>query len=179
MIPTLTLLSGSGSIKKPVTAALAVVAVMLSLPIIALISVTNIAALGWGNGSPYQAIYIYNDPITPGDKYDYGFCTYWAALRRIQINKQIPNDWGDAHSWDNNAELQGYEVDHTPSLGAIMQTDAGDLGHVAFVENVDPITGAWTISEMNAVGWDEVDQRTFPASAAFRYNFIHEQKNEL
>lgn len=170
-------IAGVSSIRKYVVIALTTVVVLFSLPIIALFSITNVAALGGNSsgtsGSSYSGTFIYTDPSAPGDLYDYGNCTYWVSLRRAQINEPIPQHWGDAHYWDDNAILDGYIVDHTPSYGAIFQTDAGALGHVAFVEKVDPATGAWTISEMNAVGFDEVDQRTFPAAAAFNYNFIH------
>ena len=176
-------IAGVSSVKKYVIIACSALVVLFSLPIIALVSITNVAALGGSSGtsgSSYSGTYLYTDPSAPGDLYDYGNCTYWASLRRSQINQPIPQHWGDAHSWDDNAILDGYLVDHTPSYGAIFQTDAGDLGHVAFVEDVNPTTGAWTISEMNAVGFDEVDQRTFPASAALIYNFIHEPvKDEL
>jgi surface antigen len=53
-----------------------------------------------------------------------------------------------------------------------MQTDPGSLGHVAFVESVEP-DGSWTISEMNVVGWDILSSRTFKAAQAQDYNFIH------
>jgi surface antigen len=57
-----------------------------------------------------------------------------------------------------------------------MQTPyaAGGLGHVAFVESVST-DGTWYISEMNAVGFDEVDYKTMPSSAATEYSFIHEK----
>jgi surface antigen len=55
-----------------------------------------------------------------------------------------------------------------------MQTGAGPLGHVAFVENVAP-DGTWTISEMNFKGWDEVDSRTMKSKMAADYNFIHDR----
>lgn len=182
MIPTLTLLSGSTSVKKSAALALAIVAVLMSLPIVALISVTNIAALGSSgssrsnSSSPYSGVYLFNDKVSSVDLYDYGNCTYWVSLRRAQINEPIPQHWGDAIHWADNALLVGYLVDHTPSFGAIMQDSnaPGGLGHVAFVENVNSVTGAWTISEMNAAGWDEVDQQTFPVSASLLYNFIHE-----
>jgi surface antigen len=61
--------------------------------------------------------------------------------------------------------LVGYRVDHIPQQYAIMQTDAGSLGHVAFVESVEP-DGSWTISEMNVVGWDILSSRTFKAVQA-------------
>lgn len=177
------IIAGVSSVKKYVIIACAAVLVLFSLPIIALFSITNVAALGSSSGtssSGYSGTYIFDDPSVQGDLYDYGNCTYWASLRRAQINEPIPQHWGDAHSWDDNAIFDGYLVDHRPSFGAIFQTDGGALGHVAFVEAVNPDTGAWTISEMNAVGFDEVDQRTFPASAALFYNFIHEPiKNAL
>ncbi len=50
------------------------------------------------------------------------------------------------------------------------------LGHVAYVQSVDPKTGAWTISEMNVVGLDIVDTRTYSAVAAVEFNFIHDRK---
>lgn len=68
--------------------------------------------------------------------------------------------------------LAGYVVDQTPTPYAIMQTDAGDLGHVAFVEEVGP-DGSWKISEMNYVCWDIVSSRTFTAKQAKDYKFIH------
>lgn len=97
---------------------------------------------------------------------------FWVAKRRIDVGLPIPNNWGDAHYWDDNARLAHYTVDHTPATYAIMQTDAGKLGHVAFVESVNP-DGTWHISEMNAKGWDVVDKRTFTATQAKGYNFIH------
>jgi surface antigen len=74
--------------------------------------------------------------------------------------------------WDDNAKATGYVVDHSPTPNAIMQSDAGPLGHVAFVESVGT-EGSWTISEMNFKGWDEVDSRTLPASASKQFVFIH------
>ncbi len=110
----------------------------------------------------------------PGDKYDPGNCTYWAYARRAQVGEPIPNTWGDASSWAFYAGLDGYTVDHTPSKHAIMQTpDAAEgLGHVAFVESVNP-DGTWHISEMNVLGLYIVDHKAMPASAATNYNFIH------
>jgi len=53
------------------------------------------------------------------------------------------------------------------------------LGHVAYVTAVDPITGAWTISEMNVEGLDIVDLKTYPASAATGFSFIHGKTTNL
>src|SRR5579862_2544784 len=52
-----------------------------------------------------------------GDDYAYGNCTFWAALRRAQIGRPIPNTWGDAVNWASNARAEGFPVDQTPAPG--------------------------------------------------------------
>lgn len=157
------------SMKREVMIVLGVLTVLSLLPIAVVFSITDVGALG-DSGTT-----LYTDTAYPGDKYDYGYCTYWAAMRRLQVGMPIPNDWGDAHTWDDGAELAGYQVDHIPTQNAVMETDAGLLGHVAFVESVG-LDGSWTISEMNYKGWDEVDSRTLKASDAKSYNFIHSRQ---
>ncbi len=151
--------------------ALGIVLFVMFLPVIAIISVTNISAL------TTVAISIFSGPKNPSDNYDYGECTYWVALKRIQIGEPVPNTWGNAITWAIRAAADGYIVNHIPSFGAIMQDPnaPGGLGHVAFVESVNKSTGQWTISEMNRVGWDEVDKRTLTASDASKYYFIHQK----
>ncbi len=155
--------------RKLIVIACSVLLLLIVLPIITLFASTNIGALS------SSLVSLFTSPKLSSDEYDYGECTYWAALRRIQIGLPIPNNWGNAIDWAKNAIKAGYLVNHTPSFGAIMQNpDAyGGLGHVAFVEQVNQSNGSWTISEMNRVGWDEIDQRTFSASSALKYNFIH------
>ena len=168
MIPLFFIKSNS-SLKKELFIAFGVLALILFLPIVTVLSITNANALS------QPGIFLYNGPNYTGDEYAFGNCTYWAALRRSQINEPIPNTWGNAATWAINAILEGFQVNHKPSFGAIMQTPdaAGGLGHVAFVESVDS-DGTWIISEMNAVGFDEVDYRSMPASSAEEYSFIHE-----
>lgn len=153
---------------------------LMMLPIFALLGATNLKALTptYTTNKVFN-ISIYTASQVSGDLYDYGECTYWAALRRLQIHQAIPNTWGNAITWAKRARADGYLVNHLPSYGAIFQNSAapGGLGHVAFVESVNPITGAWTISEMNNVGWDEIDYQTFSASQALDYNFIHQPLN--
>jgi surface antigen len=145
-----------------------ILAFIVVMPIIAILSITNVGALS------NPGVTLYTGPNYPGDDYAFGNCTYWVAMRRSQIGEPIPNTWGNAATWAINALLDGYTVNHTPSYGAIMQTAdaAGGLGHVAFVENIYS-DGSWRISEMNAVGFDEVDYKNMPASASIEYNFIH------
>jgi len=168
------------SMKQCAWAIGSMVVILVMLPILAVASATNISALGLGSSGSKTNISLYSDPAVGGDTYDYGYCTYWVSLRRIQIGDPIPNNWGNAITWNTGAEADGYTVDHMPTYGSIMQWPEapGGEGHVAFVESVDPNTGKWTISEMNAVGWDEVDYQTMPASAAAKYNFIHDIGNQ-
>ncbi len=155
--------------KKMVAIAVGVVIFMAGMPIITLLTATNVGALA------SAAISLFDLPANTSDAYEYGECTYWVALRRIQIGEPIPNSWGNAITWATRASADGYLVDHVPSFGAIMQDSQapGGLGHVAFVESVNSQTGAWTISEMNRVGWDEVDTRIMSPQSASQYNFIH------
>lgn len=152
--------------KKGVTIVLAVIGSLLILPVVAVASLTDLGALA----SP--GVKLYTGTASTNNTYIFGYCTFWAAQRRIEINKSIPNNWGDAHSWDTGAKAAGYLVDHNPEVGAIMQTDTGKLGHVAFVEKVNP-DGSWEISEMNAKGWNILSSRTFTAEQAKNYSFIH------
>ena len=152
-----------------------VVVLLLTSPVLALSSITNIGILGSSSSGPNTNIYLYFGPLTAGDGYAYGNCTYWVAILRAKINQPIPNTWGDALTWATRAKVDGYLVDQSPSYGAIMQDPnaPGGLGHVAFVEDVNSANGDWTISEMNRVGFDEVDTRVMPPSAANSYYFIH------
>jgi len=120
---------------------------------------------------------LYEGPTIPGDTYAWGNCTYWVYALRLRAGDPIPASWGNAATWAPRAIADGYVVDHTPTVGSIMQTpnSAGGLGHVAYVTAADPITGEWTISEMNAKGLDVIDTRTLQASAVAAYNFIHDK----
>lgn len=151
---------------------LGVIGALIILPPLVLVSMTNAKALMDSS----SGVSLYTDPAVAGDLYDYGNCTYWVSMRRIQVNDPIPQHWGNAADWELNAILSGYTVDQTPTQYSIMQTSVGanGLGHVAFVESVDP-DGTWHISEMNVVGFDEVDNRAMPASVARNYSFIHDR----
>lgn len=143
-----------------------VLAIMLFLPIIILTTIINVGALADAGNR------LYTGSASTNNTYAYGYCTFWAAKRREDVGMPIPNNWGDAHTWDSGASAARYRVDHIPEQYAVMQTDAGDLGHVAFVESVAP-DGKWTISQMNAPDWDIVNNRTYTPQQANNYTFIH------
>jgi surface antigen len=141
-----------------------------------LVFAATVPILDHFSSGPDMDIYVYQGPLEANDTYAFGNCTYWVSLLRAQAGDPIPNTWGNAIIWAMRARADGYQVDQTPTAGSIMQDPnaPGGLGHVAYVESVDPQTGSWTISEMNRVGFDEVDTRIMPAGAATSYYFIHD-----
>jgi surface antigen len=164
----------SSNIRNYTIIAASIVLILMSMPVFALSSITNLLILANSSSGPNLDIYLYSGPLSANDHYAFGNCTYWVYLLRAQINQPIPNSWGNAISWASRAKSDGYLVNRAPSYGAIMVDihAPGGLGHVAFVESVNK-TGSWTISEMNRVGFDEVDTRVMPASSASKYYFIH------
>ncbi len=153
---------------------------LMIMPAIALASLTNLGALSSTTSSylDNKNVFIYTGPLIKGDYYAFGNCTYWVYYLRKEINQPIPTTWGNAISWAVNAQKGNYLVNNIPSFGAIMQDPNayGGLGHVAFVTNVNPGVN-FTISEMNRVGFDEVDSRTISFTQLSKYNFIHDQIN--
>ena len=92
------------------------------------------------------------------DRFPYGQCTWWAAYnRRVSWS-------GDAGDWLVNAARQSLPTAEAPSVGAIAVYRGGAgyswRGHVAIVIAVSPAT--YTVSEMNFLGWGEVNTRTVP-----------------
>lgn len=168
-----------GSLKKQLLLVLATMTIVISLPFAAVFAmgedvvtflsgVPNIAAAetqGFYMGGPVE-----------GDTYEWGNCTYWAFAMRLWAGYPIPTTWGNADTWDDRAIADGYEVNRIPADGAIYQTDAGRWGHVAYVIDVNPTNGQWTISEMNVAGLNMVGKRTFSKESAAFANFIHDKK---
>lgn len=172
----------SGDLSKQIAVVLGVIVVVLALPVLAVFSMGE-EAVAFLNGSPsaesaeQQGFYMGGS--VPGDTYAWGNCTYWAFAMRLWAGNSIPTSWGNANTWDERAIRDGYLVNHTPVVGAIMQSDEGDAGHVAYVIEIDGATGKWKISEMNAPTFNVVSQRTFAASSAAYYDFIHSKKDGL
>lgn len=95
------------------------------------------AGFGWGGPS-------YGDNL-----YTFGYCTWYVARRVI-----VPNNWGNANTWDTRAAASGWIVSSIPRVGAIAQTDRGSEGHVAYVEAVSEDGTQIKYSDMNGLaGW--------------------------
>lgn len=100
-------------------------------------------------------------PVYDGSNtYDYGYCTWYVKNRR---GASIPNMLGNANTWYSRAAAAGMAVGSTPRAGAVGTTTRGSLGHVVYVESVNP-DGSANISEMNAPVFGGVTYRTAAAS---------------
>lgn len=112
---------------------------------------------------------------TSGNGYAYGYCTWYAYERRLQMGKPIGGNWGNASSWAIYARASGFRVDNVPEVGAILQ-NGGGAGHVAIVEQILP-DGTIVLSEMNyAGGWGKVTKGRKITQGQYQtpyYKFIH------
>lgn len=102
-------------------------------------------------------------PMQFANSYDFGQCTYFVASVL-----HVPNNWGNANTWDDYARGMGYGVDENPMVGSIAQTDAGYWGHVAVVVAVND--GQVEVREMNVVGWNVIDEAWY---GLFTFKYIH------
>ncbi|MFC7361962.1 CHAP domain-containing protein [Nocardioides astragali] len=100
-------------------------------------------------------------------------CTSFVAWRMQERNRLAGfsnhfrgHHWGDARNWDDVARTLGYRVDTIPAIGAVAQSDAGRVGHVAWVTDVGP--GTVTIEEYNHATPGGYGIRTVPVGE-FRY----------
>lgn len=178
----LNIVSG-GNIKKQISTVLTSMFVILLLPFMAVFAMGEeaLAFLANAPSAEYaETRGFYMGGPVPGNTYAWGNCTYWVFAMRLWDGHPIPTTWGNANTWDERAALDGYEVNQTPAVGSIYQTDGGEWGHVAYVIKVDPKTKDFTISEMNAPNLNVVSERTFSGSvlASGYYDFIHYKKGE-
>lgn len=127
---------------------------------------------GFGGGSWHIKV---GTPGYGGNGYAFGYCTYYAFDRRVEMGKRVGGNWGHATSWAGSAAREGYTVNNSPSVGAIIQ-NGGGYGHVGIVERILP-NGDIEISEMNAYvsggGWNRVSGRVIPAGQVRLYAYIH------
>lgn len=100
-------------------------------------------------------------------------CTSFVAWRLQERNRLAGfsnhfrgQHWGDARNWDDVARSLGYRVDAIPAIGAVAQSDAGRVGHVAWVTDIGP--GTVTIEEYNHATPGGYGTRTVPVGE-FRY----------
>lgn len=131
------------------------------------------AASARGSASGGSVVASYRNTTMAGNRYDYGYCTWYAYNRRAELGRPIGSFWGNASTWASYARGSGYVVSRTPSVGAVMQDSysAGGYGHVAVVESVGA-DGSISISEMNYAGWNVKSYRTLSAGEAAGYNYI-------
>lgn len=130
--------------------------------------VTNYNTYGTG-GSSAGNIY----RASAGNRYTFGYCTWYVYERRAELGRPIGSFWGNASNWAYAASSAGYTVNRTPEVGAIIQ-NGGGLGHVAIVESIAD-NGDITLSEMNyGGGWNQIYRgRVISAGQASLYNYIH------
>ena len=102
------------------------------------------ASFSWGGGST----------VYSGNRYAYGYCTYYAYNKRAASGRVIGSNWGNATTWGRLAAASGFAVDKNPRAGDVFQTSGGwgGYGHVGYVESVNA-DGSITVSEMNYAGW--------------------------
>lgn len=112
--------------------------------------------------------------IYGGNRYAYGYCTWYSYNRRAELGRQIGSNWGNAATWATYASSAGFKVDRTPAPGAVFQTAAGwyGFGHVGIVERVNS-DGSFVTSEMNYGGWNRISSRTISAAEVGQYFYIH------
>jgi N-acetylmuramoyl-L-alanine amidase len=114
--------------------------------------------------------------ITPqyrGNGYIYGWCTWHAANRRMEIGRPIPSNLGNAITWYSLAQRSGLATGAEPRSGAVLwHARMGGLGHVAYVERVND-DGSLLVSDMNYPIWGRVTYRTVPPSEVDAYRFIY------
>jgi surface antigen/LysM repeat protein len=142
---------------------------------VARVSVASTGGFAWG----YSPIYSSNG-------YDYGYCTWWAALRRSQIGRPVPANLGNAITWKSLAARAGFGVGTKPAVGAVIWTPVSyGYGHVGFVEKVNDDGSVW-VSDMNshgyasmsttsgsAGGWGRVSYRLLSPGEASTFWYIY------
>lgn len=115
-----------------------------------------------------------NNVVFAGNRYAYGYCTYYAFNKRAVAGRPIGSNWGNATTWAALARSSGFLVDKSPQAGDVFQTSGGwgGYGHVGYVERVNS-DGSIFVSEMNYAGWNRVSSRTITADQVGLYNYIH------
>lgn len=117
------------------------------------------AGFGWGSA-----------PVYGNNLYTFGYCTWYIAEKM-----SVPNNWGNANTWDERAAQSGWIVSKIPRVGSVGQSNRGAEGHVAVVEEVSPDGTMIKYSDMNGLaGWGRVGRSpNWVASTRFD-NYIYQ-----
>ena len=144
--------------RQQAAAALAAQAAALSAASQAPMATTTAAATGTGAVLAATSV---------GNHFAFGYCTWYVANRR-------PIPWfGNAIDWWANARAYGFSEGQVPRVGAVMVSSEPPIGHVSYVESVNP-DGSWTVGEMNyTAGWNAVDHRTVRRGQVPLVGFIY------
>ncbi|NMN01237.1 amidase [Bifidobacterium sp. DSM 109958] len=127
-----------------------------------------------GNCAPYSSSCYGHATHDISSTYPVGQCTWWAYLRRHQLNLPVGTQFGNGKDWANSARSYGYYVNSTPHVGAIMVFRAGQLGvsaqygHVAIVERINA-DGSVYISESGSGFGGRVHYRNIQNPGNFQY----------
>ncbi len=119
-----------------------------------------------------SAMYGNGNPGAPGQCT--WFAWWWRATDPRSLGR-LPGGLSHARYWATTGSvLSMYRVDHTPEVGAVLQTTEGSwYGHVAVVTSINA-DGTITIREMNYLNRAfTVFESIIPASNVGRYNYIH------
>ena len=140
----------------------------------ATVSYAATTAFSFGGG---RATYGFNG-------YDYGYCTWYVANKRLANGSAMPTNLGNASTWYYRAKAYGLSTGSRPQVGAAVVTSTSGAGHVAYVERVNEDGSIW-VSEMNshgqvsidnsapAGGWGRVDFKLIGADTASRYGYVY------
>jgi surface antigen len=128
---------------------------------------TTLLPVAHGGNGGYSIVSVGGSyPTRAGNRFSFGYCTWYVYNRRA-----VP--WlGNAWQWFGAAQSAGYATGQTPRVGAIMVTWESSFGHVAYVEAVNS-DGSFTVSEMNFVRWDVIDDRTIKPGGVPLIGFIY------
>lgn len=109
-----------------------------------------------------------------GNAYEFSQCTWWVYVRRHQLGLPAGSHMGNGYQWAATARSLGYEVNNTPSVGAVMVFQRGQAGsdptygHVAIVEKINA-DGSIVTSECGAVMQGRTYSRVFHNVSDFEY----------
>jgi len=127
----------------------------------------------WASGvGSARFLYVNTRSTTPGNRNFWGNCTWYVWEARHAMGRPLPSvALGNANVWHTSLAAHGFLVNRTPAVGAIAQTSAGWAGHVLIVRDIRD--GMVIMTEMNAMGFNVVNERIMTWDEATRYNFIH------